>query len=140
MEVKSAEEEFNGILCPTFIKMGAQRDKAEACAECSVLSIEERKIREGWTDSEINVGGGEERLERKSSQREEQNFFKVGMPGKDETMKRSTSSTYSTYSSYSTNSSYSSTYSTYSTYRSNSSYSNYSSCSSYSPYSSYSTK
>eukprot|EP00061_Rhincodon_typus_P008991 g32100.t1 len=43
MEVKMAEEEFNIMSCPKFIKVGTQRNKVEAFAEYSMFNIGERK-------------------------------------------------------------------------------------------------
>eukprot|EP00061_Rhincodon_typus_P019051 g48490.t1 len=54
-EAKTAEEEFNVMSCPKFVKMGMQRNKAEAFAECRTFSLSEWKIRR---DGEYLTGGG----------------------------------------------------------------------------------
>eukprot|EP00061_Rhincodon_typus_P000479 g11839.t1 len=44
-EAKTAEEQFSVMLCPKFVKVGMQRDNAEAFAEYRAFRIRERKIR-----------------------------------------------------------------------------------------------
>eukprot|EP00061_Rhincodon_typus_P015329 g42941.t1 len=106
-DAKTAKEELDVMSCPKFIKVGTQMHKAEAFAEYRMFSIGERKDAVGAAvcgmlniteipvilfgfkargihmGSDSEIGGQEERLERKSRCREEQNFFKVAMPRRD---------------------------------------------------------
>eukprot|EP00061_Rhincodon_typus_P014878 g42235.t1 len=81
MALKMSEAEFNIILYPNFIEMGVQRDKPKTFAEYGTFSIRKRKCRRSGNKS--NDTEQEKRLEQKSCQREEQNFFKVDIPRRD---------------------------------------------------------
>eukprot|EP00061_Rhincodon_typus_P006862 g27933.t1 len=53
-EAKTAEEEFDVMLCLKLVKVGMQRNKAEAFAEYRMFSIGEWKVRR---DGEYLTGG-----------------------------------------------------------------------------------
>eukprot|EP00061_Rhincodon_typus_P002896 g18765.t1 len=60
-EAKTAEEEFDVMSCPKFVKVGTQRNKAEAFAMYKMFSIGEQKIRndgEYLTRGRVGRGDG----------------------------------------------------------------------------------
>eukprot|EP00061_Rhincodon_typus_P014548 g41619.t1 len=68
-EAQTAEEEFDIMSCPKFVRVGMQRNKAEAFAKYRIFSIGERKVQrddEYLTDGGVGEGmeserrGGEE--------------------------------------------------------------------------------
>eukprot|EP00061_Rhincodon_typus_P005069 g24101.t1 len=67
-EAKTAEEEFGVMSCLKFVKVGMERDKAEAFADYGAFGIGERKVRR---DGEYPIGGREfgegERVRGKST-------------------------------------------------------------------------
>eukprot|EP00061_Rhincodon_typus_P003294 g19741.t1 len=57
-EAKTAEEEFDVMSCPKFVKVGTQRDTAEAFAEYRVFRIRERKdVARAAVSGTLNITG-----------------------------------------------------------------------------------
>eukprot|EP00061_Rhincodon_typus_P006219 g26618.t1 len=72
-EAKTAEEEFDILSCPKFVKVGTQREIAEAFADYGAFSIRERK-------QQISRPSQEE----KETEKEEEKVEKVEREEKDE--------------------------------------------------------